>query len=238
MKPFLALGILLIFAQCSEDDPSPFGNVQLSMTSQGSTTLNNGGRIANGRTNQVIEITDFQISIRDVIFKTDMDDDGVSDDSTEVAFRGPYAIDLLDDTDALTQTIGSAEIPVGTYQELRFKFHKTRDVASDHPLYDRSIFVKGTIDGVPFEMWHDTSENLDIGRSTGVTVDEDGINIAVTFTIDQFLNAAEAVDLSGAIDANQDGIIEINPDNDDDNSDLADALKKNIKAAADILDLQ
>lgn len=183
--------------------------------------------------NAEVIITDFQISIRDIIFKSDLDDDGVPDDSTDVAFRGPFAIDLLDPTGALEQSLGNTEVPVGAYQELRFKFHKTRDVAADHPLYDRSIFIAGTIDGTPFEMWHDTSENLDIGKSTGVIVDENGVDIQVTFTVDQFF---QAMDISTAQDTDEDGIIEIDPDNNDDNKDLADQLKENIKAAADLLD--
>ncbi len=233
---FIIGTILILNTSCSDSDsnPSPTAQVDLAFTSTGSTTLSSGR--TNGRTNATIEITDFQISIRDVIFKTDSDDDGIADDSTEVAFRGPYALDLLDETGALDQSIGNAEIPIGVYEELRFKLHKTRDVGENDPLYDRSIFVAGTIDGVPFEMWHDTSENLDVGKSTGVVVDENGVSVSVSFSIDQFLNSEVQIDLSQAVDTNEDGLIQINPDDDDDNKDIADALKDNIKAAADLLD--
>lgn len=220
----------VFFTGCSEEDPSPsLGSVELTFSSVGDGTIS-GGRVTAGSSNESVVITDFQISIRDVIFKTD------ADDSTDVAFRGPFAIDLMNESEALTQSVGSAEVPFGEYKELRFKFHKTRDVPQDHPLYDRSIYLKGTIDGAPFEMWHDTSENLDIGKSTGVVVDENGVSISVVFTIGQFLNASTSIDLSGAVDNDEDGVIEINPDNDDDNGDLADDLKDNIKAAADLLD--
>lgn len=232
----ISIFLISIVSGCGEDDPTPtMATIELTMAGNGSGTIANG-RISNGRVNGTVEITDFQISIRDIIFKTDADDDGVSDDSTEVAFRGPFAIDLFSETGALEQSLGDAEIPFGEYKEIRFKFHKTRDVAQDHPLYDRSIYVKGTVDGVPFEMWHDTSENLDIGRSTGVVVDENGVSLSVTFTIDQFLNSSESIDLSQAADNDGDGVIEINPDDDDDNKDFADALKDNIKAAADLMD--
>lgn len=219
-------GMLTFLISCSDDDAGKVkGVVSVSVSSVQTST----GRIG-ARTNAaVVVITDFQISIRDVVFKSD-------GDSTDVAFTGPYALDLLDETGALSQSIGDAEIPFGIYEELRFKLHKTEDVATTHPLFDRSIFIMGTIDGIPFEMWHDTSENLDIGKATGVVVDENGVSLVVTFSIDQFLSSETAIDLSLAIDENQDGLIEINPNDDDGNKDIADALKDNIKAAADLLE--
>lgn len=229
----LGLSLLLFFASCSNDDPSPTGTVNLSVTSGGSNMINT--RISS-RVKAAVEITDFKISIRDIIFKTDVDDDGVSDDSTEVAFRGPFQLDLLNGGDAVTESLGTAEIPNGVYDELRFKFHKDEDLPASDPLFDRSIFVSGTIGDVPFEMWHDTSENLDVGRSTGVVVDGNQVNLTVVFTIDQFLNSLVQIDLTQAVDGNEDGVIEINTNDDDGNKDIADALKENIKAAADILD--
>lgn len=236
---FIAYGLLFTglgsLASCSEDDPSPVGTVNLSVRTSGSNTFTSARMMS--RTKAEVVITDFQISIRDVIFKTDADDDGVSDDSTEVAFRGPYQLDLLNGSDAITETIGSAEIPNGIYEELRFKFHKDEDLSSDEPLYDKSIFVSGTIDGTPFEMWHDTSENLDVGKNSGgVVVSDNVVNLTVTFSIDQFMSSLVQIDLSDAVDGNQDGMIEINPNDRDGNKDIADDLKENIKEAADLLD--
>jgi hypothetical protein len=230
----LVSGVVLL-SGCSEDEPSPVGTVNLSVSSSGSNSFSTA-RIM-GRSKADIVITDFQISIRDVIFKSDVDDEGVSDDSTEVAFRGPYQVDLLNGSDALTETIGSAEIPNGIYEEVRFKFHKDEDLSTDQPLYDKSIFISGTIDGMPFEMWHDTSENLDLGKNSGgIVVDDNVVNLTVDFTIDQFMSSLVQIDLSDAVDGNQDGMIDINPNDSDGNKEIADDLKENIKAAADLLD--
>ena len=178
-----------------------------------------------------VVISDFAISIRDVEFKLD----GSEFDSSEVHFRGPYEVNLLLDGDALTQTIGDVDVEQGTYDVLRFKLHKSRDWAEESVLYDRSIFLAGTIDGVPFEFWHDTSENFDFENSDGIVVSEGDINIVVKFHIDMFLSSVQTIDLSQAVDADEDGLIEINPDNDDGNGDLADQLKDNIKKAADLI---
>jgi len=166
---------------------------------------------------------------------TDHDDDGLADDSTEIGFRGPYQLDLLNGSDAITQTIGTVEVPNGTYRQLRFKFHKDEDLASSEPLFDRSIFITGKINDKPFELWHDTSENLDVGKSTGVIVSGNEINLTVNFTVSQFLNSLHVIDLSTAEDKNQNGLIEINTNDPDGNKEIADLLKENIKVAADLL---
>lgn len=206
------------------------GVVNLKAQVSGSTTVNTGGRLA-----AVIEINEFMISIRDVSFKNE-DDANPEFDTLDVRFRGPYQLDLLNGGEALTETIGAAEVPNGSYKELRFKLHKDEDLAPTNDLYDRSIFLAGTIDGTPFEMWHDTSENLDVGRSTGVIVLDNEVSLTVNFTIDQFMNSLHQIDLSQAVDGNQDGLIEINPNDPDGNKDLADELKDNIKEAADLMD--
>lgn len=185
-----------------------------------------------------IEFSSFKLSIRDVEFKQDEND---PDSVAEVYFTGPYMLDLLDTTGPVEQTIGSVEVPAGTYQEIRFKLHKTIDAATDPDLFDRSIYLNGTIDSVPFEMWHDTSENLDVGRATGIIVGDGPLDITINFDLQSFLDQTEAggvfIDLTTAKDGDNDGIIEINPSSDDGtiNRNLADDLKDNIKLVADLL---
>lgn len=236
VRNFLAVVVMIsigFLTSCNENDNlSPMGTVNLKFTASDIDLLNSGGRLSSA-----VVISDFQISIRDVIFMTDHDDDGSADDSTEVGFRGPYQLDLLNGSDAITQTIGKIEVPNGTYQQLRFKFHKDEDLASSEPLFDRSIFIAGTINDKPFELWHDTSENLDVGKSTGVVVANNEINLTVNFKVSQFLNSLHEIDLSIAEDKNQDGLIEINTNDPDGNKEIVDAIKENIKFSADLINL-
>ncbi len=238
MKKLFYLSVLFLFVglitSCSDNDPLPTGIVSLKIKSSGSNTIITSGRISTGRSNAAIVITDFRLSIRDVSFKNE-DDANPEFDTLDITLRGPYQLDLLNDADALTQTIGDVVVPNGTYKELRFKLHKDEDLPATNPLFDRSIFIAGTIDDVPFEMFHDTSENLDVGKSTGITVAGGTVNITVNFTIDQFLSSLNQIDLADAVDGNQDGLIEINPNDPDGNKALADLLKENIKEAADLL---
>ena len=187
-----------------------------------------------------IDITSFMLSIREVEFKQD---ETAPDSALDVFFDGPYTLDLLDDTGPLTQTIGTVDIPPGTYQEIRFKLHKTTAVDVSSPLYDRSIYIAGTIDGTPFEMWHDAGENLDIGKATGFIVGEAPLAVTIDFNVQSFLDqsadpSGHLIDLTTATDDSGDGLIDINPNSDDGNTnqDLADYLKDNIKLVADIIE--
>ncbi|MBS2209841.1 hypothetical protein KEM09_00390 [Carboxylicivirga mesophila] len=220
----LLFAAIFVFSSCSKDEES--GSVTLSLTG-----INQTLKSAENSLVADVKITDFKLSFRDVEFKLDESDLN----ATEVQFRGPYDVDLMNETDALSQTIGTIDIPDGTYKVLRFKLHKDMDRLETDPLYDRSLFMKGTIDGTPFEFWHDTSENFDFEYTGGIVVAGNNVEINVKFVIDQFLNSLYTIDLSKAVDLDEDGLIEINPDNEDGNSDMADKLKENIKEAADLI---
>ena len=228
----IALFFLLMVFGCSKDETHEAG-IKLKVSAI-NPTIQSKLVTSNKLLNNSIIFTDFKISIRDVVFKNDNDENS-NLDTDEIQFRGPYQIDLLNGSDALTQTIGNAFVPDGLYKELRFKFHKDEDLATTNDLYDRSIYIEGTIDGIPFVFWHDTSENLDIGRSTGVLVQDDIVELTIQFEISQFLNSLNNLDLSQAKDENNDGLIEIYPNDEDGNQDIAYELKENIKMAADLM---
>ena len=217
----------LLLMSCSKEDEG--SKISLDFSTK---TLAKSSITKNLNTNVVF--TDFKISIRDVIFKND-DDPNSNLDTDEIQFRGPYQIDLLEGGDAISKTIGEVLVPDGLYKEMRFKFHKDENLPTTDKLYDRSIYIEGTIDGVPFVFWHDTSENLDVGRSTGIKVQNNIVDFTVHFDISQFMSSLHQLDLSEATDNNEDGLIEIFPNDEDGNQELAKKLKENIKAAANLL---
>lgn len=198
-----------------------------------STSLLRASQVAAG-----IEFDSFKLSIEEVAFKVDEND---PDNPNDVYFIGPYVLDLLDSTGPLAQTIGNTIVPPGNYEELRFKLHKTIAPTTITELFDRSIFLSGTINGTPFEMWHDAGENLDVGKATGIVVDDGPLVVTVDFQLTSFLDQAAAggvlIDLTTATDGNGNGIIEINPVSGDGavNINLAEDLKDNIKLVADLL---
>lgn len=223
----------LAIVGCSNDSNDSNGGINLTVSAINSTTSRSA--ISQRTKMATVIFTDFRISIRDVVFKND-DDETSSLDTDEIQFRGPFQIVLLNGSgNALSQTIGTAFVPDGHYKELRFKLHKDEDLPPTDDLFDRSIYMAGTIDGVPFIFWHDTSENLDVGRSTGVLVQDGIVNFTVQFDMSQFLSSLNQIDLGQATDDNNNGVIEIFPNDDDGNQSIAADLKENIKAAADLI---
>jgi hypothetical protein len=229
----ILLALTLFIVGCSKDDNED-SRIRLSLNALNASGTNAKSTFSIGKNNENVVFTDFRISIRDVVFKND-DDPNSNLDTDEIQFRGPYQIDLLNGGDALSQTIGDIVVPDGMYKELRFKFHKDEDLPPSDKLFDKSIYIEGTIDGQPFIFWHDTSENLDVGRSTGVKVEGAVINFTVEFDMSQFLSSLKQIDLNQALDGNENGIIEIFPNDEDGNQDIADDLKDNIKETADLI---
>ncbi|WP_411893843.1 hypothetical protein [Winogradskyella sp. A2] len=233
-RAILLIFILSLFSLSCSKEESDQSRIKLKVSAVNDEGLSSRSIMVKSGNNENVVLTDFRISIRDVVFKND-DDSSSNLDTDEIRFRGPYQIDLLDDASALSQTIGNVVVPDGLYKELRFKFHKDEDLPITNELYDKSIYIEGTINDQPFIFWHDTSENLDIGRSTGVRVNGGMVDLTVQFDISQFLSSLKQIDLTEATDDNNNGIIEIYPNDQDGNQDMAKDLKDNIKETADLI---
>lgn len=219
----LFMSTLFIWS-CSDDEGTDAG-VKLSVSS----SINNPAKNELAGT---VVITDFKICIRDIIFKND-DDYGF--DTNKVQFRGPFIVDLLDSITTNSETIGLIDLPNGTYDQFRLKLHKAETISASNELFDKSIIIKGWINGVPFEMWHDTDVEFDFDFISGLNIADNNFNYQIDFNISQFLNSYYVIDLTLALDEDHDGIIEINPENDDSNEEFAEKLKENIKYSAELI---
>lgn len=87
----------------------------------------------------------------------------------------------------------------------------------------------------PNNFWHDACEIYDKEYSGAHIFKGNKVNFQVKFTTDQFLNSSHTKDLSQASKSDEDGVIEIDTDNDDGDEDIADNMKENIKMAADLI---
>ncbi|OFX84293.1 MAG: hypothetical protein A2W99_00805 [Bacteroidetes bacterium GWF2_33_16] len=218
------MGTLFIWS-CSDDEKIIDPGVKLSISS----SINSPAKSVQAGS---VVITDFKICIRDIIFKNN---DDLEFDTSEVQFRGPFIVDLLDSLTTYSETVGLIDLPNGVYDKLRLKLHKAEKVLESDEMFDKSIIIKGWVNGVPFEMWHDTDVEFDFDFISGLNIDDNNFNYQVDFNISQFLNSYYSIDLTLALDEDHDGIIEINPENDDSNEGFAEKLKENIKYAAELI---
>jgi len=156
--------------------------------------------------------------------------DNFIDSEDEIELQGPFELDLLTGT----SNIASLDLPQADYEEIEFEFDRNIDQSSD--MFNKTVVVQGTIDTIPFIFWHDFEEGIEVdfeNESNDITVTASLTELIINFDLNAMLSQ---VDLSTAINGNEDGTIEISPDGTDGNSDLAELLKEQLKAVAELLD--
>lgn len=176
------------------------------------------------------------------IYAIEPDDDGCDiddEDSNEDRFdsedefelRGPFELNLS----AGEVTVVDVEIPVGEYEEVEFEMDRSNDPTSE--LYQKSILMRGAISGTPFEFYHTFDEDFEVeyedtGRNLIITEEN---NNSVVFEFD-LVSVFNSIDMSNASDGNANGTIEISPEDNDGNNQLANSIKNAIKYYIDLLD--
>jgi hypothetical protein len=161
----------------------------------------------------------------------DDDEDDRFDFDDEFELRGPFELNLSQDV----VTVVEVEIPVGEYEEVEFEMERSNDPTSD--LYQKSILMRGTISGTPFEFFHTLEEDFEVDyedQGQNLVITEDNSN-SIVFDFD-LVAVFNLVDLSGATDDNGNGTIEISPEDNDGNRQLANRIKNAIEQYVDLLD--
>ncbi|WP_440998515.1 hypothetical protein [Fodinibius sp. SL11] len=137
-----------------------------------------------------VEITEAKMLIRRVEFKSDLEDDGVADDSLDFQ-TGSFVVTL--NLDGSLNEVAVSEVPTGQYDEIEFDVHKPEDNETppdpDFKTGDSgdqrfSVIITGTYDGQDFR--YRSNENMDqeIELASPLIIDEDQGSINVTMTVD------------------------------------------------------
>jgi|GEM_PF-671023 len=236
-----------LFSRCSKSaDPSVTSSISLKMsasTSNGSNLIN--GRAASASNSRLsgsatagITITDVKVNVRDIKFDFDKGDrhfheaefkkDSAYSGDNDAKLKGPFLVDLMSAGTFVDQVITSVNLPNAKYEQVRFKLVPD-SVAGD--MLGKSILITGKIDTIPFIFWH--KRNVNFGAKfndhnpTDSTLNTTGtaVTMAIHFELDKILNALNGgVNLTKAVDGNKDGVITIDPNNDDGNKWLADQI--------------
>lgn len=244
----LTLGLL---TACSDDNDSG-NNGKLSISASASFTGTTAKASASKMVNESVDVTEFRVNLKEFELEVDheemememeseseledddsWDDDGYYDYEDEIELEGPFELDLMEGQ----ITFINARIPEGVFEEIEFKFGKSKD--PDSELFDKSILIKGTIDGIPFVFWHDFEDEVELDfedNTADITISGTPEGVVIDFDLSQVFSAAVGVDLTAARDGNEDGLIEISPSDPDGNNDLAQAIRDRIKKDIDLLD--
>lgn len=223
--------ITLAFASCSNDESSNSATEGKAVL-KAKTTFTSGAKISS-RAGTIV-LNSFKVNLKEIEFELDddnqSDDDGFFDGDDDIKLNGPFELSLLNSPAAITLV----DIPNGKYEEVEFKMDKNENSSS--PMYNKSIEIKGTINGVPFVYWDDEDEEFEVDyeeTNKDITVTGNTIEIVFDFDLNSVLSS---VDLSQAKDGDGDGVIEIGPSDDDGNSSIADMLDDKLEEFTELDD--
>tara|TARA_R110002012_G_scaffold263456_2_gene446586 strand:- start:270546 stop:271448 length:903 start_codon:yes stop_codon:yes gene_type:complete len=231
--------VVTLFTACEknndlENRTSGQLNMKASAIFSGPSAKTSVSKDANGN----VQILEFLANISEIELEFDDDFDSEDDDGyfgydDEVELEGPFELNLLSSEAVFT----SANIPNGTYEEIEFEFEKSRDSSSE--LFGKTILIKGLIEDVPFEFWYDMEVEVEVDfddSNVDITVSSSGNEITILFDLNEVFDIASGIDLTSAQDGNGDGLIEISPNDDDGNRNLARRLKEKLEESIELLD--
>lgn len=234
----LGLGI----AACGTDEPSPTADVTLVASASSTSGTSAGARLASA-----VELNEFKINIREIEFEfeepeieaeTEAEEDSLENVYEDVKLKGPFEVSLLgEDGSALSQQLTATQVPNAVYEEIEFKLHKGEDESS--PMFGKSVYASGAINGIPFVFWHNTDEEFEIDFedvNKNLQLNGQPLEVVINFNLGLIFESVNGVDITTARDGNGDGIIEISPDDEDGNQELADFLKDALEDATDLID--
>ncbi|NBU80864.1 MAG: hypothetical protein EBS55_04370 [Flavobacteriaceae bacterium] len=235
-----------MMASCTNDSSSNTNKMRIF----GRATYSNPARLdaTFAPLNSGVVLTSFKINIKEIEFEiaegnrdgedndddndSDDNDDGVFDGEDEVGLFGPWELDLLNQTTPVT----TVNIANGTYEEVKFKLNKSLDSTSD--LFNKTVEIKGTINGTPFVYWHNFESEFEIDyedTAQNLVVSNGSFDLIININMDEALSN---IDLTNAVDGNGNGVIEIGPDDTDGNNALAQQINDVMDDATEMDDDQ
>jgi hypothetical protein len=247
----LALLTLALGTSCTDDqDDNPNGQLRLSakatFTSGSASKTPSSGKTINADlevSEFLVNLKEFELELDDDDFEFDdddfegdddlWDDDGYLDYDDEIELEGPFELDLMDGQVTFINT----PLPNGRFEELEFKFDRSDDPQSE--LFGKSVLIRGTIAGTPFEFWHDFEDEVELDfddPSFDIVISTGTESLILDFDLSLLFNSISGIDLSEAADGNEDGVIEISPTDADGNNALANRIRDRMKALIDLLD--
>ncbi|WP_296622573.1 DUF4382 domain-containing protein [Marivirga sp.] len=180
--------------------------------------------------NEII-INSFIVNVEEI--ELEVDDDNQEEEGpfvSDIELDGPFVVDLIEDSSGIDQILAEVNLPEGNYEEIEFSINESED--SESEIFEKSIFIAGTINGTPFEFWHNKDLDFEIEFENGMLTLEEASATLINLQFD-LNNLFTLVDISNATDGNEDGIIEISPSGEDGNNDLADTM---MDAIDDVID--
>lgn len=225
----LAVSAGILAVACTENEETPaLTQSEVSIVASIGTSESDPGARVNNLVYGNFEISDIKVSLDNVKLILRGTTDG-SNKPTIVQIRNnsPQLLTLIEDGTIYEPIIGTAMAYDGVYGKLDFDLVKAMDVPEDDEMYGLSVFAKATWFGIPAEVSIDLEEEVNLMFNQGVEV-AGAQDLYLTLYLDKFL---EGVDPNLVSDGNNDGLVEVGPNNVDGNGEAYEAITANMQDA-------
>ena len=248
---FLCLSAMavLLFPSCDKEDD--MANIQVSIKVLQSSEKAVPNDIpplpeAKSATAKSFVLDKFLINIKEIEFEFEKPYPGFTgppncecekDGECEIEFEGPFLIDIASPEALTGLLLGSFPLPSAVYEEIELDIGPSRD-RNNRLIAGRSIFISGTIDGKPIELWTNSKAELEIEfpRKRAVDLTQPNADMWIKINLRKIISNLEAMDFSSAADGNGNGIIEIGHDDQDGNNALSTALFNSFRGCFELDD--
>ena len=229
MKTVLVISLIALLSSCSKDKDE--ANNKTAIKFQSTWSAPKSGDLKSTISEGVV-LESFKINIAEIEFEFDDDDPLFNDTNyeTDYELKGPFEIDLMAAGNPLEVIlIHDVELPAAAYDEIEFEFDKNKNQNS--AMYGKTAVIEGTIGTKPFIFWSDDEIEMEIEFDELFYLDDaHNALLTVSFDLSALFNPAlGGIDITNATDGNQDGIIEIHPNDTDGNRELAKLVWKRME---------
>ncbi len=169
---------------------------------------------------QPMVIETFKINIDEIEFElADEWEDMVPDGIVKLhELDGPFLIDLVSPNAITGLSLGNVLVPRAQYEVVEFDLDSTK-VTTIPEMLHRSIFVSGTLNGIPFQFWtnYDASFEIYLQDQNRLNLTGAEAIVFIEFNMGLIFQSFISRGLANAVDGNRNGIIEIGHNDTDGN---------------------
>ncbi|WP_200975697.1 hypothetical protein [Echinicola sp. 20G] len=138
---------------------------------------------------------------------------------------------LIESALPLSQSLGNIMVDQGTYSKISFQFQSDDVLQEGDDMFNKTLQIQGNVNEQLFTIYTDTEEMLAAKAEGGSIKIEGSQDLYLNFNLNKLL---ENVDLTLAVDGNNNGTIEIEPTNMDGNRNIYLTIIGNLENALSI----
>ncbi|WP_215225137.1 hypothetical protein [Echinicola shivajiensis] len=139
-----------------------------------------------------------------------------------------YSLNLIQSALPQSETLGSISLDAGNYSGITLQFQQDEALLESDEMFEKTINIQGNVNGQLLNIYTDTEEILTAAANGGSLKIEGNQEVYINFDLNLLL---ENTDLSLAVDGNNNGVVEIEPNNMDGNRNIYLTMMGNLEKA-------